>query len=77
MLFFLIHLREYVLADVDTAKFNFIRETLQKTIRLSYYDRIKDTLPESFKTSPVFPSDPPSIIFAYGENFETEGKYLR
>ncbi|KAG0091883.1 Component of the cap-binding complex (CBC) [Podila epicladia] len=34
---------------VDHAQSIFIRETLEKTIRLSYYERIKEALPEEFQ----------------------------
>jgi nuclear cap-binding protein subunit 1 len=41
----------------------FIRETLEKEIRLSYYERIKSILPEEFH--PLVPSTAPAPNFAY------------
>ncbi|CAG8539323.1 2155_t:CDS:10, partial [Scutellospora calospora] len=41
----------------------FIRETLEKTIRYSYYDRIRSTIPEEFFT--LFPTAEPSTNFRY------------
>lgn len=44
----------------------FIREVLEKCIRLSYYERIKNSVPESFENQPkVFPSTAPSFSFRY------------
>ncbi|KAF0552907.1 ARM repeat-containing protein [Gigaspora margarita] len=41
----------------------FIRETLEKTIRYSYYDRIRSTIPEEFLI--LFPTAEPSTNFRY------------
>ncbi|KAI7866860.1 armadillo-type protein [Spinellus fusiger] len=43
----------------------FIRETLEKEIRLSYYERIKTTIPEEF--APLFPPVAPGPDFEYKE----------
>lgn len=40
-----------------------IRETLEKDIRLSYYDRIKTTLPDEFLS--MIPSEPPGTAFKF------------
>ncbi|KAI9022822.1 armadillo-type protein [Phycomyces nitens] len=41
----------------------FIRETLEKEIRLSYYERIKTTIPEEF--APLFPAVAPGPDFEF------------
>ncbi|CAG8720387.1 3359_t:CDS:10, partial [Cetraspora pellucida] len=41
----------------------FIRETLEKTIRYSYYDRIRSTIPEEFLV--LFPTAEPTTNFRY------------
>ncbi|CAO3608326.1 unnamed protein product [Cunninghamella blakesleeana] len=43
----------------------FIRETLEKEIRLSYYERIKTSLPENF--TPLISPQAPGPNFAYGD----------
>ncbi|KAJ3123155.1 Nuclear cap-binding protein subunit 1 [Physocladia obscura] len=51
------------------------KETLEREIRLSYYDRIVLTLPESFKAQPtVFPNTAPTHNYKYGVGFETSDK---
>jgi nuclear cap-binding protein subunit 1 len=51
---------------ISSGKFIFIRETLERCIRLSYYERIKNSVPETFeKHGLIFPSQPPSHHFEY------------
>ncbi|KAJ3217526.1 Nuclear cap-binding protein subunit 1 [Dinochytrium kinnereticum] len=65
------------LEDVGSGKFIFMRETLFKCIRLSYYDRIKGTLPESFAQNPnVFPSTPPTYHCTYDVSPDEEMQAL-
>ncbi|KAI8927873.1 armadillo-type protein [Entophlyctis helioformis] len=65
---------EHVLeADPNSAQFVFVRETLERCIRLSYWDRIKGVIPEVFeKHEGIFPAAPPSFSFKY-ESAETAG----
>ncbi|KAI9492847.1 armadillo-type protein [Zychaea mexicana] len=49
--------------DPAHPKVCFIRETLEKDIRLSYYERIKSTVPEPFHA--LIPSQPPGPDFEY------------
>ncbi|KAI9359286.1 armadillo-type protein [Zopfochytrium polystomum] len=59
-----------VLNNPESAKFCFMRETLEREIRLSYYDRVKGTLPTAFvENGMIFPTVAPGIDFAYGETF--------
>ncbi|KAJ1327113.1 hypothetical protein BSLG_010460 [Batrachochytrium salamandrivorans] len=52
--------------DPLQGQFIFVRETLEHCIRLSYYDRIKNIIPESFeKHGLIFPQSPPSYNFLY------------
>ncbi|ORX49397.1 hypothetical protein DM01DRAFT_1338083 [Hesseltinella vesiculosa] len=44
----------------------FMRETLEKEIRLSYFDRIKNSLPSDLATS-LLPSQAPAPQFAYAD----------
>ncbi|ORZ00493.1 armadillo-type protein [Syncephalastrum racemosum] len=41
----------------------FVRETLDKMTRLSYYERIKESIPPSF--APIFPAAEPAPVFEY------------
>lgn len=52
----------------DHAQSVFIRETLEKTIRLSYYERIKEALPDEFQK--FLPSEAPGPSW----KFESPGK---
>ncbi|KAI8145645.1 armadillo-type protein [Fennellomyces sp. T-0311] len=49
--------------DPAHPKLCFIRETLEKDIRLSYYERIKSTVPEPFHA--LIPAQPPAPDFEY------------
>ncbi|KAG0349619.1 Component of the cap-binding complex (CBC) [Podila humilis] len=49
---------------VDHAQSIFIRETLEKTIRLSYYERIKETLPEEFQQK-FLPAEAPGPTWKF------------
>ena len=68
--------RSWVLEEPKSLKFSFIRETLEREIRLSYYDRIKGTIPDTYldSESGVFPAVAPAYSFKYGPGFEIEGK---
>ncbi|KAJ3022372.1 UNVERIFIED_CONTAM: Nuclear cap-binding protein subunit 1 [Siphonaria sp. JEL0065] len=62
----------HVLDDETSAKFAFVRETLEQEIRFSYYDRILGTLPESFTNNKsVFPVVAPTHEFKYGAGFNS------
>ncbi|RHZ60069.1 hypothetical protein Glove_359g15 [Diversispora epigaea] len=52
--------------DPSHPKICFIRETLEKTIRYSYYDRIRTSMPEEFLA--IFPPSEPSINFRYEDS---------
>lgn len=47
-----------------SSKFIFIRETIERLIRLSYYDRIKNSIPESFEGR-LFSATAPTHYFEY------------
>ncbi|KAJ3056349.1 Nuclear cap-binding protein subunit 1 [Rhizophlyctis rosea] len=55
-------------ADPSSGKFVFVRETLEKCVRLSYYDRISKTVPPDF-IGKVLPASAPVQHFKY-ENAE-------
>ncbi|KAJ3320157.1 Nuclear cap-binding protein subunit 1 [Boothiomyces sp. JEL0866] len=61
---------EYVLdADPTCGKFVFVRETLQNCVRLAYYDRIKNSIPENFELQgQIFASSAPSFLFSFQES---------
>ncbi|KAJ3212431.1 Nuclear cap-binding protein subunit 1 [Entophlyctis luteolus] len=72
------HEWDFGLQDPSSAKFSFIRETLDREIRLSYYDRIAGTVPEVFMNhESVFPKTAPSFNYKYGSDFETTDKDLQ
>lgn len=55
-----------LLLDHSNEKFVFVRETLERCVRLSYYDRIKNSLPESFlQHGDIFTLHPPGPVFQY------------
>ncbi|KAI9205151.1 armadillo-type protein [Polychytrium aggregatum] len=58
---------EPAIQDPTSAQFVFIRETLERCIRLSYYERVKEAVPESFQSGefPIFPSEAPAPVFVY------------
>ncbi|KAG0190907.1 Component of the cap-binding complex (CBC) [Apophysomyces sp. BC1034] len=49
--------------DPNHPQYSFIRETLEKEIRLSYYERIKTSLPEEFLV--MIPQEAPGPVFEY------------
>jgi len=59
---------DYVLKmKADTTKYTFVREVLEKCMRLSYYERIVKTIPESFQS--LMPDRPlPSFPFDQNDN---------
>ncbi|KAJ3062363.1 Nuclear cap-binding protein subunit 1 [Podochytrium sp. JEL0797] len=60
---------EHVLEDPSSAKFAFVRETLEQEIRLSYYDRVVGTIPPSFVNGQMFPAAAPEYTFKYGPGY--------
>ncbi|KND02543.1 uncharacterized protein SPPG_03001 [Spizellomyces punctatus DAOM BR117] len=59
--------------EQDSACFVFIRETLERCIRLSYWERVQGSLPEAFAESEIiFPQEPPHPNFKF-ESEETTG----
>ncbi|KAJ3232685.1 Component of the cap-binding complex (CBC) [Chytriomyces hyalinus] len=68
----------HTLEDDSTAKFSFIRETLEREIRLSYFDRIVGTLPENFSSNAaVFPAVAPNSNFRYAAGFKSADVFGR
>lgn len=57
--------------DQSSGRFVFIKETLEKCVRLSYYDRIKGSVPPSF-IGQLLPATAPGPRFKY-EDLETTG----
>ncbi|KAK9767555.1 Nuclear cap-binding protein subunit 1 [Basidiobolus ranarum] len=57
--------------DKASPKYVFIREGLEKLIKLSYYERVKGTLPEDFL--PMIPPAAPGIDFKYQTPGPDEG----
>src|SRR5688500_14560014 len=57
----------------ESAKFVFIRETLEKCVRLSYYERVCGTVPESF-VGVFLPLAAPTTNFKFGTPESTGGK---
>ncbi|KAL5038717.1 hypothetical protein BDV3_001940 [Batrachochytrium dendrobatidis] len=65
--------------DPLSAQFVFVRETLEHCVRLSYYDRIKNVIPENFeKHGLIFPQSAPSFDYKYetAEKCGDEGLFL-
>ena len=55
---------EYLLDGETTNEFVYVRELLQKCVRLAYYERIKNSIPESFEENgEIFPSTSPAHYF--------------
>ncbi|KAJ3271449.1 Nuclear cap-binding protein subunit 1 [Terramyces sp. JEL0728] len=61
---------EYVLdADPTCGKFVFVRETLHNCVRLAYYDRIKNSIPETFELQgQIFATSAPGFLFSFQES---------
>ncbi|KAL7750421.1 Nuclear cap-binding protein subunit 1 [Sorochytrium milnesiophthora] len=55
--------------DPVSKKVFFVRESMAKLVRLAYFDRIVETIPDEFKPS-VFPSTAPRMAFTYAEPSE-------
>ncbi|KAL2918616.1 Nuclear cap-binding protein subunit 1 [Polyrhizophydium stewartii] len=52
--------------DTNSAQFVFVRETLERCVRLAYYDRIRNSVPETFEQhGAVFPTSAPSYHFKF------------
>lgn len=63
--------------ETTSAQFVFVREVLEKCIRLAYFDRIKNCIPEGFeKHGSIFPSSAPSYVFRYEDASTTGGMNL-
>jgi len=54
--------------DPFSGQYVFIRETLEKCVRLSYYDRIKPLLPQEFTESDIFSKTAPCTNYKYQNN---------
>jgi len=54
--------------DQFSGQYVFIRETLEKCVRLSYYDRIKPLLPQEFIDSEIFSKTAPCTNYKYQNN---------
>jgi nuclear cap-binding protein subunit 1 len=50
----------------------FIERTIELEVRLSYYDRVKGTIPEDMIEAGAMDDDAPGPVYAY----ETEGESL-
>ncbi|KAI9326716.1 armadillo-type protein [Obelidium mucronatum] len=62
----------HVSEDETSAKFAFVRETLEQEVRLSYYDRILGTIPPEFTSNKsIFPVVAPSHVFKYGPDYHS------
>eukprot|EP00842_Homolaphlyctis_polyrhiza_P003640 jgi/Hompol1/4277/HPOL_003575-RA len=63
--------------DPSSAQFVFVRETLERCIRLAYFDRIKNSVPEAFeKHSVIFPASAPSFKFKFETSASTGDEQL-
>jgi nuclear cap-binding protein subunit 1 len=58
---------EFLLSEPEHSKqFIFVRETLEKCIRLAYFDRIKNSIPETFEQhSGIFPATSPTFSYTF------------
>jgi len=54
--------------DPSSGQYVFIRETLERCVRLSYYDRIKPLLPQEFIESDIFSKTGPCTNYKYQNN---------
>jgi nuclear cap-binding protein subunit 1 len=61
---------EFVLdQDRSSMQFVFVREALNKCVRLAFHERIKNSIPESFEAhGRIFPSSPPDFHFLYTDS---------
>ena len=50
---------------VSHPRWVFVSRVIELEIRLSYYDRIKDTVPSPFLDAGLMPSDAPGPVFEY------------
>ena len=70
MIYFATNYEIYILfSDPEHPKPKFIREVLLKCLRLSYLQRVSDSIPESFH---AFSPDKPEAHFKFQANPETE-----
>jgi hypothetical protein len=68
--------REFVKGqDKDAVQYIFVKEVLEKLVRLAYHDRIKGTLPESFLDDQLFPSKARDANFKFSKGFADMGKF--
>ncbi|KAJ3193157.1 Nuclear cap-binding protein subunit 1 [Irineochytrium annulatum] len=64
---------EPVLEEPASSRFIFVRETLERMCRLSYYDRIKETLSEPYHANrAIFPPVQPSYTYSYDDTADEE-----
>ncbi|KAJ3414970.1 Component of the cap-binding complex (CBC) [Chytridiales sp. JEL 0842] len=67
---------ESTVEDEESGRFCFIRDTLERSMRLSYYDRIRGTIPDSFANGKLFPTQAPTFVYRYDQkigNDELDG----
>jgi nuclear cap-binding protein subunit 1 len=61
---------------VSHPKWVFVSRVIKLEIRLSYYDRIKETVPSAFLDAGLMPSDAPGLIFEYEDSGETRSMII-
>lgn len=63
--------------EQDSACFVFIRETIERCIRLAYWERIQGTIPESFADNEaVFPRQTPGPNYKFDTVEKTRGMHI-
>jgi len=64
------HWEIFLNLDKNSGRYIFLRESLDRLIRLTYFDRIKAEVPESFSESGILGPSQRSIDFKYGSDHE-------